>query len=146
MTKSRKEEAAGLVSKTADVQLDGEYSLCPWGRADYHASLGGNRLLILEVEAEQKHPCTNVSKLWPYLEEHAEESALLVQVYFPDSPARGGSRDRLACWLAERMECCLGPRFQYCRVVLDPEHGSFVEGREQLERAIAATESCRERA
>ena len=49
-----------------------------WGRTDGEATLGDHARLFLEVESMQKHPSTNVLKVWPFLEENKSLSVLLV--------------------------------------------------------------------
>jgi hypothetical protein len=95
----------------------GSFPLGTWGTADAHARLNGWRV-VLEVESNQKHPSTNVAKLWPWLEEHGDERVLLVQTYFEWSPGRTSNRGRVAAWLGARMERELTGRFLYRRLVV----------------------------
>ena len=106
-----------------------------WGRTDGECVLGDGTRLILEVESSQKHPSTNVLKLWPYLEENQSLSVLLVQAFFPDSPGLESSRGNVACWLADKLQTILGARFSYRRVILSRD-GEPQEGFNELEAAV----------
>lgn len=110
-------------------------SLGPWGQVDNCLDLSDGTFAVLEVEASQKHPCTNVLKLWPYLVERRHTKALLIQAFFDDSPGLNSNRGHLGTWLAGRMASDLGDRFRYCRVVLGRD-GSFQDGFEDLAAAF----------
>ncbi len=110
-------------------------SLGPWGQADNCLDLPDGTFAVLEVEARQKHPCTNVLKLWPYLAERRLTKALLIQAFFDDSPGLNSNRGHLGTWLAGRMASDLGDRFQYCRLVLGRD-GSFHDGLDNLAAAL----------
>ena len=64
------------------VRFDRPWKLGGWGLADGCVVLADGRLVGLEVEWGQKHPDTNVLKLWPYLKDDSALRVLLVQVFF----------------------------------------------------------------
>lgn len=88
----------------------------PWGSIDASFNVRHNRWLLVEVEAGQHHPNTNVLKLWPTLEATPELSILLIHAFCTDALARYSSRGNLALWLAARMKKDMGLRFSYLRV------------------------------
>jgi hypothetical protein len=125
-----------VLSQRLDIQFtDTRSHLGPWGHTDGEAKLGDHTRLLLEVENKQKHPSTNVLKVWPFLEENKGLSVLLVHAFFPDSPGLNSSRGQLASWLAQRLQELLGSRFVYCKIVIgrDSEPG---EGFSELQAAI----------
>ena len=115
----------GLVFSNRKFKLEG------WGEADNFSYLSSTRLLLLEVETSQKHPNTNVLKLWPYLEDHEDQSVILVQTFFHDSPGLKSNRGELASWLASKMSEILGGRFFYFRLVVNRDY-SEKEGLQDL--------------
>lgn len=97
----------------------GNLILGKWGMSDCYATLGQHSYLVLEVETSQKHPTTNVAKLWPYLEEKPETRIFLIHAYFQASPGHKSNRGEIATWLGRKMEKGLGERFQYFPIVVD---------------------------
>lgn len=101
--------------------------------ADFCCVLPSHSFLILEIEASgQKHPNTNVLKVWPYLTENPETSVILVHAFLSSNPQLSGSRGRLCTWLAREMEVQLGRRFRYVRVVISADDFSVLEGGNEL--------------
>jgi len=88
-------------------------------RVDAWAQLARPWFLILEVEDQQNHPTTNVSKLWSFLESKRDVRVVLVHVYFPTSRAATSSRGDLATWLGKRLERMFPKRFKYRRLDID---------------------------
>ncbi len=117
-------QALDLPENPACLPLDG------WGSCDRHWRLPSGWYVLLEVERSQKHPSTNVAKIWPWLEEHGEARALLIHYFFEWSPGRASSRGRIAAWLGARMQRDLAGRFLYCGVV---------EARPSMLEALRAT-------
>lgn len=99
-------EARGLILNT-------------WGKSECFARLGQHSYLVLEVETSQKHPTTNVAKLWPFLDENPATHIFLIHAYFQGSVGRESSRGRIAAWLGRKMEEILEERFRYFRIVVD---------------------------
>jgi hypothetical protein len=106
-----------------------------WGHADGLAILPNGVSLVLEVEAKQKHPTTNVLKYWPYLENHEDRRIVLGHCFFPDSPGLASSRGKLALWLGERLEQIFEGRFFYQRLVVSTA-GEPDEGFSELEQRL----------
>lgn len=106
-----------------------------WGRTDGESELGDGTRLILEVESSQKHPSTNVLKVWPYLEENKNLSVILVHAFFPDSESLHSSRGNLAVWLAGRLEEILRRRFTYRRIIVSRD-GEPQEGFSELQDVV----------
>ena len=93
-----------------DFELD-ELNLNGWGRVDFF-SYYKNILVLMEVEKGQKHPNTNVLKLWPYLEENPGQKILLIHVIRSDNQA---PKNRLALceFTGEKLEKMFKGRFAY---------------------------------
>ena len=88
-----------------------ELVLASWGRVDfycYHKDV----LVLMEVEKGQKHPNTNVLKLWPFLEENPDQKILLIHVIRPDNRA---PKNRLALceFTGEKLEVIFKGQFAY---------------------------------
>jgi hypothetical protein len=56
-----------------------EFKLGKWGNVDFYCKQD-DILVLLEVEKGQKHPNTNVLKVWPFLEENPDQKVLLIQL------------------------------------------------------------------
>src|SRR3954468_15873817 len=105
MAKCDEISVAVLISRELGVEFSGrKFPLGVWGKVDDYVELRRNQYLFLEVETSQKHPNTNVLKVWPYLEAHPKVSIVLAQAFFPQSPGCNSSRGKLGCWLGERLE------------------------------------------
>jgi hypothetical protein len=128
---------ARAIERECAVVFPGSLTLGTWGNSDRFARLGKKTKLILEVEFGQKHPCTNILKLWPYMEDNPQDTVLFVHAFFDDSAGRQSNRGRLATWLGKKMMNQLGDRFKFVRVVLNRD-GSFANGLEALRSAVAA--------
>lgn len=134
MTRHDEDVAAQRLSQALGISFKGsKHKLDSWGEADDWTILPDGRLLLLEVETNQKHPNTNVLKVWPYLEAHPDTSILLVQVFFPRSPGLRSSRGRLCTWLGDRLQGQYPHRFRYHQLVID-EHS--IEGLDELKATI----------
>ena len=101
-------EAVDQIRRRLGLVLDGEVRM-PHGRSDFVCRLDGETILFIEMERPgQKHPCTNVVKYWPWLEESEGRRLILVQVFVGNK-----SRRPLTRWLANRLVREFGNRFQY---------------------------------
>lgn len=118
MARATEQATAAIIEKVLGIQFTGRRSLGPWGQTDGAADLGNGHWVSLEVETTQKHPCTNVLKLWPYLEEHQADSVVLVHVFRVGASNESSSRGNLASWIAGRMMADLGSRFRYFRLMV----------------------------
>ena len=84
------------------------------GYVDYVWEIDSNVFVFLEYERNQHHPCTNVLKLWPYLDTHAEVKVLLLQIF----ENKLNSRAKLGFFLANKMKKCLLTNFEYIPYLL----------------------------
>jgi hypothetical protein len=136
-TKATQEYAAQLVTRDTEVEFEGRcLQLKGWGSVDKQALLKPNCYLILEAEEGQKHPCTNVLKLWPYLEAEPEKSVILVHVFFQGGKRRDSSRGRLGPFVGQKMADALNGRFRYCQLVIDRNADRIVEGLDDLRQSL----------
>lgn len=120
MSKAGEDRVANDIASLLGRRFEaGKYSLGKWGMSDRYAKLGQQSDLVLEVETNQKHPCTNVAKLWPYLEENPAKRIFLIQAYYQASPGLKSNRGEIATWLARKMVAILGERFRYFRIVVN---------------------------
>ncbi|MBT4399516.1 MAG: hypothetical protein HOD37_08525 [Bacteroidetes bacterium] len=69
-------------------------------------------MILLEVEKGQKHPCTNVIKVWPYLEENPELKIFLIQIVRQENKAPK-NRIALCKYMGKKMESEFPNRFKY---------------------------------
>jgi len=125
----------GLEFQGRRFELDG------WGQADNYALIQKDLLILLEVETSQKHPSTNVLKVWPYLEKHAGATVVLVQVFRTAAKNEKSSRGQLAAWVARRIKRALAGRFYYYRLLCESDGrvmGELEDLRVQLSNLRAA--------
>ena len=92
-----------------------------WGQVDDWLKLKENSFLFLEIETSQKHPNTNVLKIWPFLEENKEIRIFLIQSFFTDSTCMNSSRGLLGEWTGKQLEKMYPNRFKYYKVVFKKE-------------------------
>jgi len=136
---SREDElrVATIVGSAVNVDFQNQnYTLDGWGAVDDYVELGPGRILFLEVETSQKHPNTNVLKLWPYLYENPQLTVVLAQVFFPESPGLESSRGKLAVWLGTQMESILYKRFVHTQLIVNRENGEIVGDIDKLLLAL----------
>ena len=90
-----------------------EFKLDKWGNVDFYYKKE-NLLVLLEVEKSQKHPNTNVAKVWPYLEENPNKKILLIQIIREENRA---PKNRLALcdFLGDKMENVFPDRFRFVK-------------------------------
>ena len=98
-----------------------KYDLNKWGQVDDWIKISDNTYLFLEVETSQKHPNTNVLKLWPLLEENQEIRIFLIQTFFTNSPQVNKSRGKLGEWTGRQFEKIYHQRFKYYKVIFEKE-------------------------
>ena len=61
------------IEKQLNIKFENfEFKLDNWGEVDNYAIIEKNTYVFLECERGQKHPNTNVLKLYPYLEKNPE--------------------------------------------------------------------------
>ena len=137
MAKCDEVSVAALLGRETGVKFSGStFHLGGWGQVDDYAKLDHNRYLFLEVETGQKHPDTNVLKVWPYIEANPKVSVVLAQAFFPDSPGYSSNRGKLGCWLGNRLEGHFGPRFRYHRLIIAPDSCGVVEGLKEIRASM----------
>jgi hypothetical protein len=93
-----------------------EFHLNGWGDVDNYAVIDKNTYVFLECEHAQKHPNTNVLKLYPYLEENPEISITLIHFFFRENKV---PKNRLALcdFIADKMKTQFGSRFNYKKII-----------------------------
>jgi hypothetical protein len=139
MSKSDEELAARLVSRETGIELEPtKLKLDGWGEADCACQLANGSCLVLEAERGQKHPTTNVAKLWPWLEKDEQRSIALVHVFFEPNAAPL-SRRQLTQWLGQRMARELVGRFRYLPLTI--EGGVITRGLPDLRDWLASLSS-----
>lgn len=107
VTKENLEIVKHLPFQFEEVELD----LDGWGNVDFYCKHNGI-LVLLEVEKTQKHPNTNVLKLWPFLEKHTEQKVLLLHVIRPENKAPK-NRLNLCDFAGKKLEEIYPDRFKY---------------------------------
>jgi len=137
MSKADEDLAARLVSAATGIALrPTRLHLGQWGQADCYCEQTNGNCVILEAERGQKHPTTNVAKLWPWLEEDVRRHAMLIHVFFEPNAAPHNRR-LVTQWLGERMARDLADRFAYYPLTI--RDGSIVDGLPALIQAIQFT-------
>jgi len=122
MSKADETRVSSLLSQALGITFENStYKLDDWGAVDNWAELGDGEFLFLEVESGQKHPDTNVAKLWPYLEKHGRERIFLIQAFFASSHNLESNRGRLGEWVAKKLEAVFPGRFRYCKLVIQDQ-------------------------
>lgn len=93
-----------------------EFSLNGWGEVDDYAIVNENYFILLECENSQKHPNTNVLKLFPFLEENSNLTIKLYHIFLKKNKAPK-NRIKLCDFVAEKMKLNFGARFSYIRIM-----------------------------
>lgn len=115
-TNLRNREVANLIGKELNIVFKHEeLSLNGWGEVDDYAIINEDSWVLLECENAQKHPNTNVLKLYPFLEENPNLSIILIHVFFSENKAPK-NRINLCDFIANKMIKEFGKRFQYKRI------------------------------
>lgn len=112
-TKNENIDISRILEKELGVSFSNyEFKLDSWGDVDNCCELNNDDLLLLECEQGQKHPNTNVLKLYPYLEQHPNKRIVLIHYFFPENKS---PKNRLALcdFIATKMETLFNDRFQY---------------------------------
>ena len=136
MAKACENFVSSNLSKRLGISFENKkYNLESWGEADNFSELREDAILLLEVEKGQKHPSTNVLKVWPYLEPNDDITIALAHAFFHDSPGLSSSRGRLAEWIGEKMEDEFGNRFSYHRLIFNTKKNN-IEGLNGLKSRI----------
>jgi hypothetical protein len=116
-----------------------EFKLDKWGNVDNWCHLSYDTLILLECEKGQRHPTTNVLKLYPYLREYSKIHVVLFHYFFPENKA---PKNRLALcnFLGEILETEFGIRFQYVPLKgkLDELEKELIKHKRKLMQMIAS--------
>ena len=137
MTKNDEECAARLIAQKTGLTFSrGHFTLDGWGTVDAFVLLKSNRYLFLEVEKGQHHSCTNVLKVWPYLERNPQVAVVLAQAFFHGSRGCNSSRAKLGCWIGQQIEKTLKGRFWYRRLVIASDSSRILEGLDELLQSL----------
>lgn len=109
----------GIIEKALNVRFQNrEFPLGSWGDVDNYCLVDNNSYLLLECEKGQKHPNTNVLKLYPFLKARKDSLIVLLHYFFPENKAPK-NRVALCDFIATKMEKELFGRFQYLRLPSD---------------------------
>ena len=101
-----------FIAKRLGIDFEAsELKLDKWGNVDFYCQTG-NLMILLEVEKGQKHPCTNVIKVLPYLEENPELKIFLIQIVRQENKAPK-NRIALCKYMGKKMESEFPNRFKY---------------------------------
>jgi hypothetical protein len=112
-------EISDLISDSLGISFrNTEYSLGKWGEVDNWAMLPNDTIVILECEKGQKHPNTNLLKLYPFWEENSDKTIVLIHYFYPKNKA---PKNRLALcdFLSDKMEQLFVGRFHYISLRCD---------------------------
>ena len=135
MSREDERRVSELLNRRLTVTLTGRKYRTEWGEADDHVFLTANRLLILEVERNQRHPGTNVLKIWPQLHRRRRLNIMLVHAFIEGSKAMNGSRKLLNDWISDRLEKEYWRRFKYHQLIVSDDFRN-VTGITALKKAI----------
>ncbi|MEH6536650.1 MAG: hypothetical protein V7719_09670 [Psychroserpens sp.] len=103
-----------FIANKLGIQFEpNELKLDKWGNVDFYFKKD-NLFVLLEVEKGQKHPNTNVAKVWPYLEENPKIKILLIQIIRDENKA---PKNRLALcdFLGQKLENVFPNRFRFIK-------------------------------
>jgi hypothetical protein len=117
------QESENMVARLLQTKLNikfekGHHKLGDWGYVDMCSEICSDRFVFFEVEEGQKHPCTNVLKVWPYLETHGSHKVFLIQSFFRKNVKRRSSRRELSQWTGRRLTQTMRGRFHYCKITV----------------------------
>ena len=112
-------EISEIIGKILNVRFENtEFSLGKWGDVDNWCRVSKNELYLIEYEKSQKHPNTNVLKLYPYLEENPNISLTLIHYFYPENKAPK-NRIALCDFLGNKMNSEFGYRFKYFKLMCE---------------------------
>lgn len=109
-------QIADIIGNALGVSFHNEeFSLDEWGDVDDWCELSHDMLILLECENSQKHPNTNVMKLYPWLEKYPKVHVILIHYFFPENKAPK-NRIGLCDFIAGKMMNEFGVRFEYVQL------------------------------
>lgn len=101
------------ISQTFGITFKNEeFSLGKWGDVDNWCELSYDTIVLLECEKAQKHPTTNVLKLYPFLEENPQVNVILIHYFSPENKVPK-NRMKLCHFMGGKLEKEFGERFRY---------------------------------
>lgn len=110
---------SGIIAKELNIIFsNNEFRLGKWGDVDNYCELAPYTYVLLECEKGQKHPNTNVLKLYPYLEENPDVKIVLLHYFYPENNAPK-NRLMLCGFIAQKIERAFEGRFQYLKLPQD---------------------------
>lgn len=110
-------QVSAVIEEENNIKFENhEFSLNGWGDVDNYVVIDKNTFIFLECENAQKHPNTNVLKLFPYLEENPEISITLIHFFFKENKAPN-NRLALCDFIADKMKTQFGDRFNYKKII-----------------------------
>jgi hypothetical protein len=113
-------DIANFITEQIKIEFTGgQFKLNTWGQVDKWVELKKDIFFFVEIETKQKHPSTNVLKVWPYLEENSNAKIFLIQTYFPNSSGVNSNRGRMGEWIAAKIKATFPKRFDYHKLVID---------------------------
>jgi len=119
MSKIDEEKVSKILETNLKINFsNSKFHLDGWGQVDNWVKLDNEKYLFLEIETSQKHPNTNVLKLWPYLDYNIEKKIFLIQTYFLYSPGLTSNRGKLSEWTASKLKAIYKNRFDYFKLVI----------------------------
>ena len=114
-----------------------EFDLNGWGRVDFYSKGENDTLIFVEVENRQKHPQTNVLKIWPFLEENPSIKILLIHIILPQKIKKhepSKNRLKLCKFVGDKLEKLFNDRFRYIYIKGNPWDESSLN--EQIKKDI----------
>jgi hypothetical protein len=118
---------SALIENFLSIQFENHsYNLNGWGKTDNFVKIK-ETLILLEIEDKQKHPSTNVLKLWPFLKETPKVDVILIHAYIENCHGLKSNRGRLADWIADELKSQFNKRFDYIKLVVDLEISTITQ-------------------
>ena len=118
MKKTKKENIviSKIIEKKWNISFENnEFKLGKWGDVDNFCRVNDKLIILMEFEKGQKHPNTNILKIWPFLEENNDLRIVLLHYFFPENKAPK-NRKRLCFFLGEKLEKLFETRFRYVQL------------------------------
>lgn len=111
-----------IISKIIEKKLgitfsNEEFSLNGWGEVDNYCKYNEDTIIFLECEKGQKHPNTNVVKLFPFIEENDHLKIILIHYFFSQTSKISKNRIKLCDFFGNKMEQIFEDRFVYLKIM-----------------------------
>ncbi len=105
-----------------------------WGGPDGADTFHDGWSVFYEIEKGQQHPCTNVLKYWPVMEEDPSLKIILVQ-WLIQAP-KSKNRWELSKFLGDKLMHTFPDRFQYIYLEMDAVANSNKLSRFQIQYSL----------